>query len=148
MGALRWVLVLGLATPAAAETAANPTPAPSVSPSPAASPAPATATARRPRKLALEPWVDPYGKVPLPGIDMPRFEERVDVPGKAMDTASLTARMAWFMGKDWEPLRGAVPRGGSAPALEETYPFRPRPAPAVDVQALLQWLAGKLKKEE
>jgi len=144
MGALRWVLVLGLATPAAAETAANPTPAPSAAPSPA----PDTTAPRRPRKLALEPWVDPYGKVPLPGIDMPHFQERVDVPGKAMDKVSLTARMAWFMGKDWEPLRGAVPRGGSAPALEETYPFRPRPAPAVDVQALLQWLAGKLKKEE
>ena len=113
------------------------TPAFAESPDPSASPTPRG-------RLKLDPWVDPYGKTSLP--DIPRYRESVDVPGKAMDSASLTARMAWFMGKEWEPMRGAVPRGGSAPTLEETYPFRPRPAPAADVSAFVKWLADELAK--
>ena len=98
----------------------------------------------RPR-LKLEPWVDPYGKVSLP--DIPRYKESVDVPGKAMDPVSLTARMAWFMGKDFEPLRGAVPSGGSAPRLEDTYPFRPRPTPALDLQNLVKAILDEVRKK-
>jgi hypothetical protein len=142
-----WLLAAEVAT------AQSPTPSPSpvvtaASAVPVSSPAPAASpradTPRR--KLRLEPYIDPYGKVPLPGIDMPRFDQRVDVPGKAMDPISLTARMNWFLGKDWQPMRGAVPRGSSAPMLEETYPFRPRPAPAVDVLPIIQWLTDRLQK--
>jgi hypothetical protein len=117
-----------------------PAPTPAASAVPAASPPPAGPR----RRIKLEPWIDPYGKVPLPGIDMPRFDQRVDVPGKAMDSATLTARMNWFLGKDWDPVRGAVPRGSSAPSVEESMAFRPHPPPSANIGAALQWLAGVL----
>jgi hypothetical protein len=98
-----------------------------------------------PAKLKLEPWVDPYGKVSLP--DLPRYRDSVNVPGKAMDSYRLPARMPWFRGMVWEPLRGAVPSGGSAPRLEDTYPFRPRPTPAVDLQGVVKAILDEIRKK-
>ena len=135
--ALLAVLFLPGGAAPAEEPAALPSPATSVSPAVPPPPAPR-------RKLKLEPWIDPYGKVPLPGIDIPRFDQRVDVPGKAMDSATLTARMNWFLGKEWDPVRGAVPRGSSAPSVEESMAFRPHPPPSANIGAAIQWLAGVL----
>jgi hypothetical protein len=110
-------------------------------PSPAVSPAPAA------KRLDLGPYVEAYGAKPTERIlDLPHFETRVDVPGKAMDAAALTARMEWWM-RDYEPIRGSVPRQGSAPSLQEIQEYRPHVTEGANLLPVLHWLLGKITKK-
>lgn len=110
-------------------------------PSPAVSPAPPA------KRLDLGPYVDAYGARPTERIpDLPHFETRVDVPGKAMDAAALTARMEWWM-RDFQPIRGAVPHQGSAPSLEEIHEYRPHVTEGANLLPVLDWLLGKITKK-
>jgi hypothetical protein len=77
---------------------------------------------------------------------VPHFETRVDVPGKAMDAAALTARMEWWM-RDYEPIRGSVSRRGSAPSVEEMREYRHHVGQPVDFIPVLDWLLGKINKK-
>ena len=114
--------------------------APAVQPSPAPSPPP--------KRLSLGPYVDPYGPVTAERIfDVPHFETRVEVHGKAMDSAALTARMEWWL-QDFEPLRGAVPRQGSAPSLTEMRDHRPHVTEGVNLVPILDWLMDKLNRSK
>ena len=98
------------------------------------------------KRLKLGPYVDPYGPVPVERmLDVPHFETRVEVLGKAMDTKALTARMEWWM-RDFEPLRGAVPHQGSAPSLQEIREYRNHEPDSVDIVPIIDWLLGKLNK--
>jgi len=91
--------------------------------------------------------VERYGPTPAQRIlDVPHFETRVDVPGKAMDAAALTARMEWWM-RDYEPIRGSVPRQGSAPSIEEMREYRPHVTEGLNFAPVLDWLLGKLNKK-
>lgn len=100
-----------------------------------------------PKRLNLGPYVDPYGSAPVQRIlDMPHFETRIDVPGKAMDAAALTARMEWWM-RDYEPIRGSVSRQGSAPSIEEMREYRHHVTEPVDFMPVLDWLLGKINKK-
>ena len=109
------------------------------SPSPKASP--------RPKRLDLGPYVDAYGTKPAERLlDVPHFETLVEVPGKAMDSAALTARMEWWM-RDYEPIRGSVPRQGSAPSIEEMREYRPHVTEGVNIAPIVDWLLGKLNKK-
>jgi hypothetical protein len=132
--------------PAAGTPAASAPPA--TAPAASASvPAPTPPPAPR-KRLRLGPYVDPPGPVPVEHIfDLPHFETRVEVQGKAMDSAALTARMEWWM-RDFEPRRGSVPRGGSAPSLEEIREYRPHPADSVNIVPILDWLVDKLNKKD
>ena len=98
------------------------------------------------KHLRLGPYVDPYGPVPVERIlDVPHFETRIEVHGKAMDSKALTARMEWWM-RDFEPLRGAVSRQGSAPSVEEIREYRPHPPDSINVLPIIDWLVDKLNK--
>jgi hypothetical protein len=108
-----------------------------------ASPAPSPPT----KRLKLGPYLEPYGRVPVDRIlDGPRFETRVEVEGKVMDSAALTARMEWWM-RDFEPLRGAVPNEGSAPSLQEIHEYRPHVTEGANLLPVLDWLLGKITKK-
>ena len=98
------------------------------------------------KRLRLGPYVDPYGPVPVERIlDVPHFETRIDVHGKAMDTKALTARMEWWM-RDFEPLRGAVSHHASAPSLQEIREYRNHEPDSVDIVPIIDWLVDKLNK--
>jgi hypothetical protein len=98
------------------------------------------------KRLSLGPYVDPYAPVPVDRMfDVPRFETRVEVHGKAMDRVALTARMEWWL-RDFEPMRGAVSRAGSAPSLEEMRDHRHHPPDAVNIVPVLDWLLDTLNK--
>jgi hypothetical protein len=98
------------------------------------------------KRLRLGPYVEPYGPVTAERIfEVPHFETRIEVHGKAMDTAALTARMEWWM-RDFEPLRGAVPHQGSAPSLQEMRPYRPHVSEGVNIVPIIDWLVDKLSK--
>ena len=98
------------------------------------------------KRLKLGPYVDPYG-VPLERLlDTPRFETRIEVHGKAMDSAALTARMEWWM-RDFEPMRGSVSRQGSAPSLLEMRDHRPHVTEPANILPILEWLVDKLDRE-
>jgi hypothetical protein len=91
--------------------------------------------------------VDPYGATPTERIlDVPHFETRIEVPGKAMDAAALTARMEWWM-RDYEPIRGSVPRQGSAPSLAEMRDHRHHVTEGLNFAPVLDWLLDKLNKK-
>ena len=97
------------------------------------------------KRLRLGPYVDPYGPVPVERIlDVPHFETRIDVHGKAMDTKALTARMEWWM-RDFEPF-GTVGHEGSAPSLEEIREYRTHPADSINFVPIIDWLVDKLNK--
>lgn len=137
-GAARVLIAAFLAVGAVlcAQEARGADPAPPPKPS-----APASAPAKR---LRLGPYVDPYGHVPVDRLfDVPHFETRVEVHGKAMDSAALTARMEWWL-QDFEPLRGAVPRQGSSPSLAEMRDHRPHVPEGLDIAPILDWLGDKL----
>jgi hypothetical protein len=137
------------ATPPPKTQAAAPADAAPAAALPPAAPAsvPAAAPAAPKKRLNLGPYVDPYGPVTAERLfDVPHFETRVEVQGKAMDSAALTARMEWWM-RDFEPLRGAVPRGGSAPSLEEIREYRPHPADSINIAPIIDWLVDKLNKK-
>jgi hypothetical protein len=112
-----------------------------------AAPKPSPAPSPAAKRLRFGPYVDPYGPVPADRIlDVPRFDTRVEVHGKAMDRVALTARMEWWM-RDFEPMRGAVSRAGSAPSIEEMKDHRHHPPDAINVVPILDWLLDKLNKK-
>jgi hypothetical protein len=126
--------VLYLAGPALAEdSAAKP-----ASPAPAASPAPRPAS-----RLNLGPYRSVYADDPAVLADELRFQEHVEVRGKAMDTRSLTMKMEWWM-KDFEPMRGATPASMSAPSIAEMREYRPHPPDSLNLVPVMQWLTEKL----
>ena len=121
-------------------------------PAPAASPAPVPAESRR---LNLGPYRSVLADDPAALADQLRFQEHVEVRGKAMDTRSLTMKLEWWM-KDFEPMRGATPAGMSAPSIAEMRGYRPAPsdsighhsAEPVDFMPAIQWLTNKLNKKK
>ena len=141
------LVVLGLAGVAAAEDPA-PGPAPAASPTPA----PAAGAAKR---LNLGPYRSVSADDPAELADVLRYQEHIEVRGKAMDTRSLTMKLEWWM-KDFEPMRGATPAGLSAPSIAEMRGYRPAPsdsighhtAEPVDFVPAIQWLTDKLNKKK
>jgi hypothetical protein len=141
------LVVLGLAGIAAAEDLAR-------GPAPAASPAPASAPAS-PKRMNLGPYRSVAADDPAVLADQLRFQEHVEVRGKAMDARSLTMKLEWWM-KDFEPMRGATPAGLSAPSIAEMRGYRPAPsdsighhsAEPVDFMPAIQWLTDKLNKKK
>jgi hypothetical protein len=122
--------VLFLAGPALAEdSAAGPAP-----PAPAASPAP---------RLNLGPYRSVYADDPSVLADQLRFQEHVEVRGKAMDSRSLTMKLEWWM-KDFEPMRGATPASMSAPSIAEMRDYRPHTSDSLNLMPVMQWLTEKL----
>jgi hypothetical protein len=128
--------VLFLAGPARADDSAT-APGP---PAPAASPAPAPRSAPR---LNLGPYRSVSADDPSVLADQLRFQEHVEVRGKAMDTRSLTMKMEWWM-KDFEPMRGATPASMSAPSIAEMREYRPHPPDSLNLVPVMQWLTEKL----
>jgi hypothetical protein len=143
------LVVLGLAGVAAAEESAQ-------APAPAASPAPAPAPAAA-KRMNLGPYRSVAADDPAELADALRYQEHVEVRGKAMDTRSLTMKLEWWM-KDFEPMRGATPSGMSAPSIAEMRDYRPHAsdslghhsAEPVNFMPVMQWLTDKLngKKKE
>ena len=121
-------------------------------PAAAASPAPVPAESKR---LNLGPYRSVLADDPAALADQLRFQEHVEVRGKAMDTRSLTMKLEWWM-KDFEPMRGATPAGMSAPSIAEMRGYRPAPtdsighhsAEPVDFMPAIQWLTNKLNKKK
>jgi hypothetical protein len=114
---------------------------------PAASTVPSPAPAPPAKRLNLGPYVDPYGHTTMDRLlEVPHFETRIEVRGKAMDAVALTARMEWWM-RDYEPIRGSVPRNGSAPSLEEMRDVRHHVTEPINILPVLDWLLGKLNKK-
>jgi hypothetical protein len=116
-------------------------------------PAPAAASAapRRSARPARPLKLGPYGALsePVTPADLgetPRFETHVEVHGRAMDSATLTARLDWWL-RDSDLTRGATPASMSAPSLQEMREYRPHPPDAVNVLPIVQWLAEKLGKK-
>jgi hypothetical protein len=141
------LVVLGLAGFAGAEDSARgPSPAASPTPAPVAGPA---------KRLNLGPYRSVAADDPAELADVLRYEEHVEVRGKAMDTRSLTMKLEWWM-KDFEPMRGATPTGLSAPSIAEMRAFRPgvsdsighHTAEPVDLVPAIQWLTDKLNKKK
>ena len=130
----------------AADSAVGPTP--SASPAPAAAPDPV-------KRLNLGPYRSVSVDDPAELADALRYQEHIEVRGKAMDTRSLTMKLEWWM-KDFEPMRGATPAGMSAPSIAEMRGYRPAPsdsighhsAEAVDFMPAIQWLTNKLNKKK
>src|SRR5215471_18421247 len=83
-----------------------------------ASPAPG------PSRLRLGPYAASAADDPRAVLDEFRFQEHVEVRGKAMDSASLTAKLEWWM-KDIDFSRGATPATMSAPSIQEMHDYRP-----------------------
>jgi hypothetical protein len=139
------LVVLGLAGVAVAEDSAQ-------GPAPAASPAPAPEPAKR---MNLGPYRSIAADDPAELADALRYQEHVEVRGKAMDTRSLTMKLEWWM-KDFEPMRGATPAGMSAPSIAEMGGYRPHvsdsighhSADPVDFMPAIQWLTDKLNKKK
>ena len=141
------LVVLGLAGVAVAKDAAKaPAPAASPTPAPAAGPA---------KRMNLGPYGSVAADDPADLADALRYQEHVEVRGKAMDTRSLTMKLEWWM-KDFEPMRGATPTGMSAPSIAEMRGYRPAPSDsighhsteAVDFMPAIQWLTDKLNKKK
>ena len=116
--------------PAAASTAVPTTVAPS--------PAPAS-----PVRLNLGPYRSVYADDPAALAGQLRFQEQVEVRGKAMDARSLTMKLEWWM-KDIDLTRGATPASMSAPSIAEMHDYRPHPPDSLNLLPAMQWLAEKL----
>jgi hypothetical protein len=137
------LVVLGLAGPGLAADS-------STQPSPQASPVPGP-----PTRLNLGPYRSVAADDPAELADALRYQEHVEVRGKAMDTRSLTMKLEWWM-KDFEPMRGATPAGLSAPGIAEMRDYRPHvsdslghhSAEPVDFMPAIQWLTDKLNKKK
>ena len=82
----------------------------------------------------------------LVGPEMPRFATEVEVRGRAMDSAALTAKLAWWL-RDFDGTRGPVRGAGRAPTMAEMREFRPHPADSVDLNAAVGWLIGKINEK-
>ena len=76
-------------------------------------------------------------------VDQLRFREQVEVRGKPMDRASLTAKLEWWM-RDYDLTRGATPATLSAPSIAEMRDYRPHAGDALDLVPVMQWLTEKL----
>ena len=137
------LVVLGLAGPSLAADSAT-------APLPQASPVPGP-----PKRLNLGPYRSVAADDPAELADALRYQEHVEVRGKAMDTRSLTMKLEWWM-KDFEPMRGATPAGLSAPSIAEMGGYRPHvsdslghhTADPVDFMPAIQWLTDKLNKKK
>ena len=130
---------MGLAGPGLAADSAR-------EPSPQASPVPGP-----PKRLNLGPYRSVAADDPAELADALRYQEHVEVRGKAMDTRSLTMKLEWWM-KDFEPMRGATPSGMSAPSIAEMGGYRPHvsdslghhTADPVNFMPAIEWLTNKL----
>src|ERR1043165_8372613 len=139
------LVVLGLAGPSLAADSA-PGRAPQAAPVPGS-----------PKLLNLGPYRSVSADDPAELADALRYQEHIEVRGKAMDTRSLTMKLEWWM-KDFEPMRGATPAGLSAPSIAEMGGYRPHvsdsighhSADPVNFMPATQWLTDKLngKKKE
>jgi hypothetical protein len=116
---------------ASAASTAVPT---TVTPSPAAT---------VPARLNLGPYRSVLADDPAALADQLRFQEQVEVRGKAMDSRSLTLKLEWWM-KDIELDRGATPAAMSAPSIAEMREYRPHGGDAVNLMPVMEWLAEKL----
>jgi hypothetical protein len=105
---------------------------------PAPSPAPA-----RPPRLNLGPYRSVSADDPAAIAAELRFQEQVEVRGKAMDARSLTMKLEWWM-KDIDLTRGATPSSMSAPSIAEMHDYRPHPPDALNFMPAMEWLAEKL----
>ena len=108
----------------------------------AASPAPAAAP-----RINLGPYRSVLADDPRDLADQLRFQEQVEVRGKAMDSRSLTLKLEWWM-KDIELDRGATPAGLSAPSIAEMRDYRPHGGDALNFMPIMEWLAEKLGKKK
>jgi hypothetical protein len=122
----------------------------------AASPAPGQDTAARtapataaspvpgpPQRLNLGPYRSVYADDPAALADQLRYQEQVEVRGKAMDARSLTLKLEWWM-RDIELDRGATPASMSAPSIAEMRDYRPHPPDSINLVPVMQWLSEKL----
>jgi len=125
------VLVLG-ASAAAADKTGPPAPGSVASPTPTIS-----------QRLKLGAYGSVRADAPSAAFDQPRFEEHVEVRGKAMDARSLTLRLEWWL-KDTDPTRGPVPVGLTAPSIRDMHDYRPHPPDSLDLVPVMQWLSEKL----
>lgn len=135
MRALSTAMVLGLAmvgTASAEEAAAGPRDS-----------RPAASSAPGPKRLNLGPYRSVHADDPAALADQLRFREEVEVRGKPMDSASLTAKLEWWM-KDIDLSRGATPATLSAPSLHEMRDYRPHPADAVNLMPVVEWLTERI----
>jgi hypothetical protein len=126
------LVVLGLAAVAGAEDSAQ-------------GPAPAAPSSAK--RLNLGPYRSVSADDPAELANALRFQEHVEVRGKAMDRRSLTVKLEWWM-KDFEPMRGATPASMSAPSIAEMREYRPHPADSLDLVPVMQWLTEKLGKKK
>jgi hypothetical protein len=128
MAPLALALAAALATPATAEDAA-------------------TGSAARDRRLDLDRWIDGPAESPVAFLTdgTPRFEERIEVRGKARDPASLKAKMNWFLGHA-DLRHGAVAGNASAPSVADMAEFRPGMAPNVDFARVIGWVVDEIRK--
>src|SRR6188768_1663777 len=101
---------------------------------PTASPAPA-----QPPRLNLGPYRSVYADDPAALAAELRFQEQVEVRGKAMDSRSLTLKLEWWM-KDIDLTRGATPSSMSAPSIAEMHDYRPHGGDALNFMPVMEWL--------
>jgi hypothetical protein len=126
------LVVLGLAAVASAEDSAQ---------------GPTSAAPSSAKRLNLGPYRSVSADDPAELANALRFQEHVEVRGKAMDRRSLTVKLEWWM-KDFEPMRGATPASMSAPSIAEMREYRPHPADSLDLVPVMQWLTEKLGKKK
>src|SRR5688572_24126071 len=136
------VLALGflVAPLGAQEPAPSPSPAappatfvidggPTAPATPSPSPSPAAPRLAVPQGLKLGSYSahSPDEERIVAGPEVPRFSTDVEVQARAVDSAALTAKLAWWL-RDFDGMRGPVAGAGRAPTLAEMRDFRPHPA--------------------
>ncbi len=130
--AVGMVLLLAGSGPAGAADVGPPAPGTVASPTPTLS-----------QRLKLGPYRSVHADDPAALVPQPRFEEHVEVRGKAMDAQSLTMKLDWWL-KDTDPTRGPVPASMTAPSIQEMHDYRPHGGDAVNLLPVMQWLSDKL----
>jgi hypothetical protein len=143
MAPTRLAVYVALCLVAAPLAAQDSPPAPP--PSPAAAPAPRQTPKAR-INLGAYGGTQPGESPILVGPEIPRFATEVEVRGRAVDSAALTAKLAWWL-RDFDGTRGPVRGAGRAPTMAEMREFRPHPADSLDVNAVVGWLVGKIKEK-
>ncbi len=103
----------------------------------------AAAAAPAPPRLKLGPYRSVHADDPLEIVTTPRFEEHVEVHGKAMDARSLTLKLEWWL-KDFDYNRGATAASMSAPSIAEMHDYRPHPPDSLNFVPVMEWLTDKL----
>ena len=96
-----------------------------------------------PSRLELGPYAASAADDPRAILDEFRYHEHVEVRGKAMDSAALTARLEWWM-RDSDLSRGATPATMSAPSIQEMRNYRPHVTEGANFMPVMEWLADKL----